>query len=220
MDQNLVLQPISAYNNIDAISDQRLTGEPALGEDFQQLLVSLLLATSLSNIHLASSQREGFFSPALMSVLDRLSPSQGLSGLQNSNQTPQYTANKPHLAPVNGVLTQDYHKGHIGVDTGIPIGTPIKSTMEGKVTFAGWNNEGYGNLVIIQNGDYKTYYAHLSAIPVNVGDFVNSGTIIGLSGSTGNSTGPHLHYEVRINDKPVDPANFNGLPAAAKNLSA
>jgi murein DD-endopeptidase MepM/ murein hydrolase activator NlpD len=220
MDQNLVLQSISSFSSFDTISDQRLNSEPPLGEVFQQLLVSLLLATSFSNIRSTSSHGEGIFSPTLMSVLDRISSTQGLSGLQNSYQTPQYTANKPHLAPVNGVLTQGYHKGHIGVDTGIPIGTPIKSTMDGKVAYAGWNNEGYGNLVIIQNGDYKTYYAHLSAIPVNVGDFVNSGTIIGLSGSTGNSTGPHLHYEVRINDKPVDPANFNGLPATAKNLSA
>jgi murein DD-endopeptidase MepM/ murein hydrolase activator NlpD len=78
--------------------------------------------------------------------------------------------------------------------------------MDGRVILAGWNNQGYGNLVIVENGEYRTYYAHLSSIPVSVGDEVKAGTVIGLSGSTGNSTGPHLHYEIRKNKVPTDPA--------------
>lgn len=77
--------------------------------------------------------------------------------------------------PVGGVLTQNFHPGHNGLDFGIVVGTPVQATMDGKVSYAGWNNQGYGNLVIVENGDYKTYYAHLSSIPVSVGDSVPQG---------------------------------------------
>jgi len=107
--------------------------------------------------------------------------------------------------PVNGVLTQTSHDGHIALDFGVAVGTEVTATMTGKVTFAGWNSEGYGNLVIIDNGAYKTYYAHLSSIPVKTGQLVSDGEIIGLSGNTGNSTGPHLHYEIRKMGLAINP---------------
>ena len=121
-----------------------------------------------------------------------------------SNQNPKI---EPSGRPVGGVLTQEFHPGHNGLDFGIKVGTPVEATMDGKVTYAGWNNQGYGNLVIVENGDYKTYYAHLSSIPVSIGDSVAAGTTIGLSGNTGNSTGPHLHYEIRKNNVPIDPTS-------------
>jgi murein DD-endopeptidase MepM/ murein hydrolase activator NlpD len=113
----------------------------------------------------------------------------------------------PYGEPVHGPLTQTFHPGHIGLDIGVVTGTPIKSTMDGKVIFAGWNTIGYGNLVIVQNGDYQTYYAHQSKIQVNVGQTVQAGNVLGLSGSTGNSTGPHLHYEIRYKGTPIDPTS-------------
>jgi murein DD-endopeptidase MepM/ murein hydrolase activator NlpD len=113
----------------------------------------------------------------------------------------------PYGEPVHGPLTQGFHPGHIGLDIGIVTGTPIKSTMDGKVIYAGWNTIGYGNLVIVQNGDYQTYYAHQSKIQVSVGQTVQAGNVIGLSGSTGNSTGPHLHYEIRYKGNPIDPTS-------------
>jgi murein DD-endopeptidase MepM/ murein hydrolase activator NlpD len=119
----------------------------------------------------------------------------------------QASKSAPSGRPVGGVLTQSYHPGHNGLDFGMVVGTPVEATMDGKVTYAGWNNQGYGNLVIVENGDYKTYYAHLSSIPVSVGDSVTAGTTIGLSGNTGNSTGPHLHYEIRKNSVPIDPTS-------------
>ncbi len=132
---------------------------------------------------------------------------QASSVSQTSNQT---TANasdldEPSGAPVNGVLTQGYHDGHYGLDLGVPTGTDVKSTMNGKVVYAGWNDQGYGNLVIVQNGPYETYYGHLSSVPVQVGQEVQAGSVIGISGSTGNSTGPHVHYEIRYNDQTIDP---------------
>lgn len=111
----------------------------------------------------------------------------------------------PTGLPLQGRMSQGSHAGHVAVDYAAPTGTPVRSTMAGRVVSAGWNNEGYGNLVIVENGPYKTYYAHLSEIPVSVGQMVQSGMVIGLSGNTGNSTGPHLHYEVRINGKQVNP---------------
>jgi murein DD-endopeptidase MepM/ murein hydrolase activator NlpD len=117
-------------------------------------------------------------------------------------------AQRPFRPPCRrGLSARNYHKGHNGLDFGIVVGTPVKTTMDGKVVHAGWNNQGYGNLVIVQNGDYKTYYAHLSSIPVSVGDSVTAGTTIGLSGNTGNSTGPHLHYEIRKNNVAIDPTS-------------
>lgn len=120
------------------------------------------------------------------------------------NQNPKTV---PSGRPVGGYLTQEFHPGHNGLDFGIVVGTPVEATMDGKVVYAGWNNQGYGNLVIVENGAYKTYYAHLSSIPVSVGDSVNAGATIGLSGNTGNSTGPHLHYEIRKNNVPIDPTS-------------
>jgi murein DD-endopeptidase MepM/ murein hydrolase activator NlpD len=107
--------------------------------------------------------------------------------------------------PAHGPISQEYHDGHQAYDIAIPTGTPIQSTMSGKVIHAGWNNEGYGNLVIVENGSYRTYYAHLSSIPVAVGDTVEAGSVVGISGSTGNSTGPHLHYEVRLDGQQILP---------------
>ena len=119
-------------------------------------------------------------------------------------------ASMPQGTPLNGVLTQTSHEGHVALDFGVPVGTNVRTTMAGKVTYAGWNNEGYGNLVIVENGPYKTYYAHLSEIPVKVGQTVMEGDRVGLSGNTGNSTGPHLHYEIRKNGIAINPLSTIG----------
>jgi murein DD-endopeptidase MepM/ murein hydrolase activator NlpD len=124
---------------------------------------------------------------------------------ENSMIGTQGSKSVPSGRPVTGRLSQHYHSGHNGLDIAIPVGTPIQTTMDGQVIHAGWNNQGYGNLVIVENGEYRTYYAHLSSIPVSVGETVQAGTTIGLSGNTGNSTGPHLHYEIRRNKVAIDP---------------
>lgn len=103
-----------------------------------------------------------------------------------------------------------YHvkKFHQGIDFAAPIGTDIMAPGDGKVTFVGWK-QGYGNTVIINHGyGYSTLYGHLYKSVVTVGQKVKRGDIIALVGSTGKSTGPHLHYEVRVNDRPVDPRNY------------
>lgn len=115
----------------------------------------------------------------------------------------------PAGLPTSGVLTQRFHAYHSGIDIGVPLGTPTLATHSATVAFAGWNSYGYGYLVVLQNGIFITYYGHLTNFNVKAGDRVGIGSIIGWSGSTGNSTGPHVHYETRINDGPVDPLTFN-----------
>jgi murein DD-endopeptidase MepM/ murein hydrolase activator NlpD len=111
-----------------------------------------------------------------------------------------------------GHVTSGYHDpsrpGHNGIDFSLVTGTPIRSTWEGTVVYAGWSDAGYGNLVIVENGDWRMYYAHLSSFGVGVGQPVQTGTVVGASGDTGWSTGPHLHYEVRHQGVPVDPVTL------------
>jgi len=93
---------------------------------------------------------------------------------------------------------------HSGLDIDGDTGDPIVAAVAGTVTHSGWLG-GYGKLVIIENGDTKYYYAHASELLVSEGAVVEAGTVIALVGSTGNSTGSHLHFEVRVNDDSVDP---------------
>lgn len=97
---------------------------------------------------------------------------------------------------------------HPGIDFRDPVGSDVPATAAGVVTRAGWAG-GYGNMVELDHGGgYATRYAHLSEIDVKVGDKVKLGQTLGRTGSTGRSTGPHLHYEVRHNGKPVNPVAF------------
>lgn len=103
-----------------------------------------------------------------------------------------------------------YHvrKFHQGMDFTAPTGTEVFATGNAKVKFAGWK-QGYGNTVILDHGyGYETLYAHLYKALVRKGQKVRRSDIIALVGNTGKSTGPHLHYEVRLNGKPVDPRNY------------
>jgi murein DD-endopeptidase MepM/ murein hydrolase activator NlpD len=114
--------------------------------------------------------------------------------------------------PLSGPLTSGfgYRWGrlHAGVDLAVPIGTPIRAAASGSVAIAGWTG-GYGNYTCIQHaGSMSTCYGHQSSIGVSVGQSVSQGQVIGASGNTGHSTGPHLHFEVRINGNPVDPMGY------------
>lgn len=111
--------------------------------------------------------------------------------------------------PVALHVSQEFgQNGHPGIDLVATLGTPVAAARGGVVISAGWNNGGYGNLILIDNGPYVTAYAHLSAINVSAGTFVQGGQIIGAVGSTGNSTGPHLHFEVRVNGSVQNPRNY------------
>jgi hypothetical protein len=97
---------------------------------------------------------------------------------------------------------------HTGLDIGCMAGSPIYAATDGKVVFAGWKGA-YGNTVEISaNSSLTTSYHHMSQVKAVVGQTVSAGTVIGYIGSTGNSTGPHLHFEVRLNGKAVDPEPY------------
>ncbi len=97
---------------------------------------------------------------------------------------------------------------HQGVDFAAPSGTPIYAVSGGTVEQAGDAGDGYGNMVRVSSGNTVTYYAHQSAVNVGVGDTVEAGDQLGTVGSTGNSTGPHLHFEVRNNGSSIEPLAY------------
>jgi len=97
---------------------------------------------------------------------------------------------------------------HSGMDIGAAIGTPIKATADGIVSFSSWHNDS-GNIVVLEHGrGFTTVYAHNKENQVKVGQKVKRGQTVAVSGSTGATTGPHLHYEVWKNKRPIDPASF------------
>ena len=106
---------------------------------------------------------------------------------------------------------------HAGLDFPVSYGTRVGAAGAGTTIFAGWNNGGYGNLVVIQHSTgYTTWYAHLSQITSWVGENVSAGTRIGYVGSTGYSTGPHLHFELRRWNTPIDPLPYLSSSTAAR----
>ena len=121
----------------------------------------------------------------------------------------------PHFIwPVHGPITSPFGMRwgvlHPGIDIGVPIGTPVHASAAGKVIWCGWMS-GYGNFVVIDHGGgYATAYGHNSSIAVKCGQEVAQGQVISYSGCTGYCTGPHVHFEVRVNGTPVDPLNYLG----------
>lgn len=116
------------------------------------------------------------------------------------------------IRPISGTITSRYGRRSSGIHKGLDIatstGTPIAAAAGGTVTFSGWGGS-YGNFVIIDHGNgIQTAYAHCSALYVSVGQYVDQGQSIAAVGSTGNSTGPHLHLEIRINGVCQNPQNY------------
>lgn len=121
----------------------------------------------------------------------------------------------PSIWPTTGVVTSPYglrwggSDFHPGIDIANDMGTPIVATADGVVDYAGWNAGGYGNMVDIDHGNgIMTRYGHASQVVVSAGQFVKRGQLIAYMGSTGFSTGPHVHYEVIINGQRVNPISY------------
>jgi len=127
-------------------------------------------------------------------------------------------ASTPNGWPVRGYITDGFgnrrnpfgrgYENHAGLDIATNHGTAIEATADGRIIFAGPHG-GYGNIVVIDHGyGVTTRYGHMSAIEVQVGQHVTRGKVIGAVGSTGRSTAPHCHYEVRLHDRPVNPLSY------------
>jgi len=135
----------------------------------------------------------------------------------NPNPT-SFSSSIPNIRPVGGKITSNYGVRfhpvyhiplfHAGIDFSVPVGTSIQAAGDGVVAFSGYD-KGYGQKVIISHGyGYKTIYAHLSKSLVRQGQKINRGEIIALSGNSGVSTGPHMHYEVHKNNSIVNPTAY------------
>ena len=131
------------------------------------------------------------------------------------NSLPQINGIKLAVTPVSGKITSRYgvssrirSSNHTGLDIACSSGTPIKVVSSGTVTFASYKGS-YGNLVKVEHGNgVETWYAHCSKIYAKVGQKVSAGDVISAVGSTGNSTGPHLHLEIRLNGNTVNPQKY------------
>ncbi len=157
--------------------------------------------------------------------LDKLAPE--LPALNAANflpDPPNYGLSEDFVWPASGIITSGFGwrwgRLHQGIDIAAPVGTPIWAAASGVVQFAGWNNGGYGYMIdILHPSGTVTRYAHMSALYVKAGQRVQQGQVIGAIGSTGYSTGPHLHFEVRPNGGiAVNPMTY--LASASRPRSA
>jgi murein DD-endopeptidase MepM/ murein hydrolase activator NlpD len=112
-------------------------------------------------------------------------------------------------SPAMGTTSQGYWFCHKAIDIAGPEGTPVTAVAAGTVKFAGWSDRGYGYLVVIDHGTYQSLYAHLREQPsVHTGQTVSAGAFLGPMGNTGFSSGPHLHFEIRLGSELVNPALY------------
>ena len=162
---------------------------------------------------------DGLAGPATIAGLRHGSASRGT--------TPVVNGPVRLLRPVPGRIGDGFgarRKGgrtHTGIDFPVQAGTRVGAAGVGVTEFAGWNTGGYGNLVVVRHRlGYTTWYAHLSSITTFVGEQVTGGTRLGFVGSTGNSTGPHLHFELRKNAVPIDPMPYLLQTVATRASSA
>jgi murein DD-endopeptidase MepM/ murein hydrolase activator NlpD len=171
--------------------------------DKAEMLASTRTSRAELEEHVRSLEREQ------AAVLARL---RGSSGGGGGVAGPVRQGSGTFIWPANGPVSSGFGmrwgRLHAGIDIPLPEGTGLRAAAGGRVVIAGWTG-GYGNYTCIQHsGGLSTCYGHQSSIGVSVGQTVSQGQIIGASGNTGNSTGPHVHFEVRVNGSPVDPLGY------------
>ncbi len=133
------------------------------------------------------------------------------NGAQNQVTPPDSAApaeNIPSILPTMGQISKSFGADHEGIDIAAPLFAPVLCAANGTVRAAGWDSI-YGNYLIVEHSkNYATFYGHLHSAAVKTGDVIAGGKIIGTIGSSGKSTSPHLHYEVRFQGKAVDPMAY------------
>lgn len=194
------LTPATRYNGLDATPDSMLY---AILPD-KDLVNSVTAKLSLFERQVAvQSMSFDQLAQALSSDKDRLAHTPSIQPISEKDMTQMASGYGWRKDPVYGST-----KHHDGMDFASPVGTPVYATADGVVKKAEYNGA-YGNAIDIDHGyNYLTRFAHLSEIMVKPGQQVSRGDLIGKVGSTGKSTGPHLHYEVRYKDVPQNPVNY------------
>jgi murein DD-endopeptidase MepM/ murein hydrolase activator NlpD len=206
------MESLFAYELIKAMRKTTSLSKGSLGQDIYMSMFDLEIARlfverglGLQDLIMKNLQKYDNYQPESE---DKARLTEDISSFENI----------PTGLPVSGLISSHYGmrkhpiygdmRFHSGIDIAAEEGTPVFSVMKGRVIFSG-EMAGYGNTIIIDHmNGYKTLYAHNKINLVKEGDEVNPGMIIAEVGSSGNSTGPHLHFEVRYNDKNMDPAIF------------
>jgi murein DD-endopeptidase MepM/ murein hydrolase activator NlpD len=193
-------------NEHRAVRDRLVADRNALAStraDKNQALTSVRSQEAQDRKHVENLQAES------AQLTARIQAAQSRSSSSQASRPPSSAG---FVWPTSGTLTSGFGwrwgRMHEGIDIAAPTGTPISAAASGTVIHAGWMG-GYGNLVVIDHGNgLATAYGHQSSIAVGSGTYVSQGQTIGYVGNTGNSTGPHLHFEVRVNGSPVDPLGY------------
>jgi murein DD-endopeptidase MepM/ murein hydrolase activator NlpD len=137
---------------------------------------------------------DGIAGPAVLSALRRPPPRSAIR------------LSWPLQAPVGDRFGPRGDRFHAGIDLPAPLRTPVYSAAAGQVRYSGWGGSGFGRLVIIDHaGGVSTFYAHLGKLSLRIGEFAGAGQVVGEIGATGDATGPHLHFEVRVRGACIDP---------------
>jgi murein DD-endopeptidase MepM/ murein hydrolase activator NlpD len=222
--QYRTLESVVAQTNAKLGSLQSLAAEVALTYGFgeprrPQLQESLLRLAAQSNSNLDSSYQASLYAFRLMKAAAANAPIDPI--LRSFVSDPRFDRSTvPSIWPVRGEVTAGFGQRmdpmsgegafHSGVDISAAFGSSVGAAADG-IVFAAGQDSGYGNSVLIDHGNGITsMYAHLSKITVVVGQEVRRGQTIGAVGMTGKATGPHLHYEVRVNETPVNPFRYLG----------
>ena len=190
------------------IHNELLTSQSKLSKARSGKSLALLAARTQEQAAVKESQAISAASAAIEAKI-RASEAAGSTPGDTSAATPSAAG---LIWPVSGPITSPFGPRwggfHPGIDIGVPEGTPIHAAAEGTVIYCGWES-GYGNLVVIDHHNgLATAYGHQSRVAVSCNQNVAQGDVIGYSGCTGFCTGPHLHFEVRVNGVPVDPLGY------------
>jgi murein DD-endopeptidase MepM/ murein hydrolase activator NlpD len=204
------------YKDLQRVTNQKNEQLATL----QNFASEVSVAYGLKNKTSAVSPEEAGLTPTFKETLTQYDFLRTASISESYHAFPkQYQVNAaPTLWPLDGRLMSPFGSRtdpfsgegaiHTGVDLSAHSGTPVRATGDGIVHFASWSG-GYGKLVVIDHGNgIETYYGHLSEFEVIAGQEIRRGDTIGLSGGTGRSTGPHLHYEIRMGGSPVNPYKY------------
>jgi murein DD-endopeptidase MepM/ murein hydrolase activator NlpD len=205
-EQAATVSVISAHTDEARAARDRLAGERdrlATVEDLKQSALTNTRETREQYLHEVDS-----LLAQSAALAERIRGAQDDSGSTGSGQP----SAAGFIWPCDGVVVSGFGmrwgRMHEGIDIGCAYGTPNRAAAAGTVIYAGWLG-GYGNLVVVDHGNgLSTAYAHASSIIVSVGQSVSQGQTVSLVGSTGNSSGPHLHFEVRVNGVAVDPLPY------------